>query len=239
MTNPTQHMDLELSAYLDGELDAPAREVVETHLRDCSECTALLAELSSVVTSAQTLEDGRPETDLWPGIARRIGTVPLHEARRSTSGTTAIHAIARQFSFSLPQLVAAAVFVALLSGGAVWWTLRAMNPASGPAGEPAATVTGGADASPADFEIHHYDQAVAELQQALDKNRSRLDPETVRTVEANLAVIDAAILQARRALIADPANPYLSGHLAEQMKRKIRVLQRTTDAVTAEYGGSS
>ena len=39
--------------------------------------------------------------------------------------------------------------------------------------------------------------------------------------------------------VADPANPYLSGHLAEQMRRKIRVLQRTADAVTAEYGGSS
>jgi hypothetical protein len=237
MTNPTQHLDLELSAYLDGELDAPAREAVEMHMRDCSECTALLAELSTVVTSARALEDHGPDTDLWPDIAYRIGAAPPREARRSKRGATTLRAIARPFSFTLPQLVAAAVFVALLSGGVVWWTLR--TPASGRVDPSAATATGGGDANAADFEIHHYDQAVAELQQAMDQNRSRLDPETVRTVESNLAVIDAAIVQARRALIADPANPYLSGHLAEQMKRKIRVLQRTTDAVTAEYGGSS
>jgi anti-sigma factor RsiW len=232
-------MDLELSAYLDGELNARARDAVETHLRDCAECTALLAELSSVVTSARTLEDRGPDTDLWPGIARRIGAAPDHETPLPMRSSIPFRAIARQFSFSLPQLVAAAVFVALLSGGVVWWALRAPNPADGRADKLVATPTGSADASTADFEIHHYDQAVAELQQALNQNRSRLDPETVRTVESNLAVIDAAIVQARRALVADPANPYLSGHLAEQMRRKIRVLQRTANAVTAEYGGSS
>ena len=149
----------------------------------------------------------------------------------------------RRFSFSFPQLAAAAMFVALLSGGTVWWM-------AGPAVPPPATGSKRAsvtpnpsavegDASTADFEIHQYDQAVADLQRVLNENRARLDPETVKAVESNLAVIDAAILQARKALIADPANPYLTGHLADQMKRKIRVLQRTADAVTADFSGAA
>jgi len=40
--------------------------------------------------------------------------------------------------------------------------------------------------------------------------------------------------QARRALLADPGNPYLHGHLADQMRRKIWLLQRATEVVTAQ-----
>jgi uncharacterized protein YejL (UPF0352 family) len=85
----------------------------------------------------------------------------------------------------------------------------------------------------ADYRSAQYDQAVAELQQVLERHRAELDPKTVRLVEANLATIDSAIAQARKALIADPSNPYLSGHLAEQMKRKVRVLQQAADAIAA------
>ena len=85
----------------------------------------------------------------------------------------------------------------------------------------------------ADYRSAQYDQAVAELQQVLERHRTELDPKTVRLVEANLATIDSAIAQARKALIADPSNPYLSGHLAEQMKRKVRVLQQAADAIAA------
>lgn len=97
---------------------------------------------------------------------------------------------------------------------------------------------GGTVAAAADFDSRQYDRAVADLQDVFQRNRSRLDPKTVQQVEANLAVIDVAIVQARRALEADPANAYLNGHLADQLKRKVRVLQQTADAVTADYTGS-
>ena len=250
MTIPAPHLDLELTSYLDGELDAAARERVESHLRDCAECSALLAELSVVVTWARSLEDRAPEANLWPAIEQRLGAAPAAPAPRvaplplprpAARPVAHVERIARRFSFSLPQLAAAALFVAMLSGGAVWWTVRTLMPVR--AGEPAVPValvpaTGG-DASTADFEILQYDRAVTDLRQVLAQNRDRLDPETVKTVEANLAAIDVAIAQARKALVADPANPYLSGHLADQMKRKIRVLQRTADAVTADYSGGA
>jgi putative zinc finger protein len=235
MRESLRHPELELSAYLDGELDAPAREAIEAHLRDCVDCSAVLADLRAVVAEAHGVEDRAPAVDLWPGIARRIESppalflLPIRPASRMAPAT------ARRFNLSVPQLAAAALFVALLSGGTVWWTLHA--PHHGATAPDLAT--GGGEASSADFEIRQYDQAVAELQRALDQNRSRLGPETVSTVESNLAVIDSAIAQARRALAADPANPYLTGHLAEQMKRKIRVLQRTADAMTVDYSGDA
>ena len=73
-----------------------------------------------------------------------------------------------------------------------------------------------------------HEEAIAELRKALAKERDRLDPATVRTLESNLAIIDLAIDQAKRALAADPANTYVKEHLAETMRRKIELLQRAT-----------
>lgn len=78
----------------------------------------------------------------------------------------------------------------------------------------------------ADFGIGRYDAAIAELEDVLDGRRSKLNPETVRIVEANLAVVDKAIADARSALAADPASRYLNTHLANTMRRKVDLLRR-------------
>ena len=72
----------------------------------------------------------------------------------------------------------------------------------------------------------HYDEAVADLEQALDAGRSQLDPETIKILESNLAAIDNAIAQSRQALASDPANVYLHSHLAEARQRKLALLRR-------------
>jgi hypothetical protein len=73
-----------------------------------------------------------------------------------------------------------------------------------------------------------YDATVAELQQLLATESSRLDTSTVRILTQNLAVIDRALAEARRAVAKDPANPYLRAHLASTMRRKVDLLRRAT-----------
>jgi hypothetical protein len=68
--------------------------------------------------------------------------------------------------------------------------------------------------------------AIAELQDALELNESKLDTATVRIVRENLAVIDRAIAQAQHALRQDPRNTYLNLHLAKAMRQKIELLRR-------------
>jgi uncharacterized membrane protein YccC len=99
--------------------------------------------------------------------------------------------------------------------------------AATPAPQPAAGTAGPA-AVTAGYEIERYDATIAELQRALRERRDRLDPRTVAVIERNLRIIDAATDQARRALAADPANPYLHGHLADQLQRKVAVLRQAT-----------
>jgi tetratricopeptide (TPR) repeat protein len=80
-----------------------------------------------------------------------------------------------------------------------------------------------------------YDEAIADLEQALQAGRSNLDPATIRVLEANLAAIDKAIAESREALDADPANVYLNNHLADARQRKLALLRRATALV----GGKS
>src|SRR5918998_3291066 len=98
-----------LSEYLDDELAPAERTAIESHLKTCRDCSAVLSDLRRVVDRARHLDDRPPRRDLWPGIAQRIGAT-LARPR----------VIGRRWSFSVPQLAAAAVALMTLSGGTVW-----------------------------------------------------------------------------------------------------------------------
>ena len=199
-----------LSDYLDGELSDAERRALERHLGACPACTTALAGLLQVVERARALPDRPPAAELWSGVAARIAEAPSPAQRRAVR--------ARRWAFSLPQLAAAALVVAFASGGGAWLLARYTTPAAAPVAAPAVLPAGLAGA--------RYDAAVADLERVLAEDRGRLDSTTVRVIEQNLAVIDRAIADARRALAADPGNPYLSTYLAHTMRRKIDLLRR-------------
>jgi anti-sigma factor RsiW len=225
-----------LSEYLDDELAPAERVALAAHLERCPECSATLADLRRVVARARALEPGGPGTDLWPGIAQRIGAgpAPARPARRERF---------RRVTLSLPQLLAAGIALMVLSGGSVW-LLHPGARAAGQApiaalpGAPAATsgAAAGSTGTAVSWQRRAapgYDAAVAELEQVLQQGRGRLDSTTVRVLEQNLQVIDRAIEQARRAVAADSANAYLNSHLAETMRRKLDLLRQAASLVSA------
>src|SRR5213594_2535117 len=129
----------------------------------------------------------------------------------------------RSFAFTVPQLIAASVALIILSGGATWLLRsRAVTATPVAIAPPQAQWLTAAD--------RRYETTVAELQGALVEGRrtGRLDSITVRILERNLATIDTAIAQARRALAADPGSAYLNHHLADTMRRKLELLRQAT-----------
>ena len=234
----------QLSDYLDGELTLAEQAAVEAHLRECTACTAVLNDLKRVVARAQGIDARPPQGDLWRDIAARIDA-------GAPSAVTPFRARsqAKRFAFTLPQLAAASLVIAAMSGGAVWSIAQRAASTAAPAAnariesaEPAASMpaapASGFDAEPASYETvsladAQYDAAVVDLERALKEGRGRLDPTTIAAVEHNLETIDHAIQQAREALAGDPANTYLSSHLVEARRRKLDLLRRAT-ALTSE-----
>ena len=221
-----------LSEYLDDELSPAERAQVETHLRGCAACRTVLDELRAVTVQAASLPSAPPAADLWPGIEARLdrrAAVTPFPARPS-----------RRFSFTIPQLAAAAAALMLVSGGSVWLSQYGGRTTSLPPigavaqtpGNPPPQSSDGAMTASIGVVDPRYDQAIKDLQQMLAAGRAQLDPATVTILESNLAAIDRAIDQSRRALDADPANIYLHSHLAEARQRKLALLRRASALVS-------
>ena len=210
-----------LSEYLDGELAPPERTTLEAHLASCDACRRTLDELRRVVTNARALDDRPPTADLWPAVAARIGLSARVRARP----------VVRRFSFTVPQLAAASVVLALLSGGGAWLIGRRGIVPTPPVlvTEPAPALLN-ASAYPGDA---RFAAQVADLERAVARGRGRLDTATVRVIERNLRIIDRAIRSAQSALAADPANSYLNLHLAQEMRRKLELLRQAATLASA------
>jgi anti-sigma factor RsiW len=253
-----------LSDFLDDELTLEERYAVESHLQGCASCAAVLEELKQVVARARSLEGRPPRADLWPGIAARIDSDHA-DLRPGTTGMEGAHGraaadvlpmrprAARRVSFTLPQLAAASLLIAAMSGGLVWSLRDRSGPASRSVSSAEAPRSISADPSSLEREAlaersasaersdvvpvaladAQYDAAVSDLERALKQGRGRLDPATITIVEHNLQTIDEAIRQAREALAADPSNTYLSGHLVEARRHKLDLLRRAA-ALTSE-----
>ena len=66
---------------------------------------------------------------------------------------------------------------------------------------------------------------IAQLQNVLKQRRNQLDPSTIKVVEDNLALIDAAVKQARAALMRDPASGFLTERLDNALQKKVELLR--------------
>lgn len=221
----TDQWTARLSEYVDGELEPDAQAGLEAHLVTCPACARVLAELEAVRAQAASLEDRPPARDLWPGIAARLG-------RAGRQAAVARRPLwRRRLAVSVPQLAAAALLLAAVSAGGAWLALD--RGGAGPTAAGGAVAPGPETVRAALVGGPDYDRAVADLVELVARHRDALDTATVRMLEESLATIDRAIADARAALAADPANPYLNGYLAETLRRKLELLRRTARIATA------
>lgn len=206
-----------LSEYLDGELEPTAHEECRQHIAGCRECLALLTELRALAVEAAALTDRAPTTDLWAGIANRLGAsrtiVPLAARRRR-----------------IPMALAAGIALLAVGGGSLWVGMQLSRaPSAGVTASTPATVppdglpvqlTGAARVE------RTADAAVQDLEGVLRARRDALDSTTIAVLKRNLNIIDSAIADAEVALRRDPADAYLNSHLARTVRRKIDILRQ-------------
>jgi len=215
-----------LSEYLDGELSATERGRIDEHLAGCPACRGTLEELRAVVARAGSLKDRAPARDLWPSVAGRIGAAPSGVERPAARRWRGL-----RLTLTVPQLAAAAIALMALSAGSVWLAKPRRPIMQQAAAPPAAGAV--VAVAPVSMMGGAYESAVRDLERVLAEGRGRLDTSTVRVLEQNLGIIDAAIAECRRALAADPASPYLNAHLAQTMKRKLDLLRQAARLTAA------
>jgi anti-sigma-K factor RskA len=206
----TDHIDIEtLSAYADGELKAPALTRVEQHLATCSPCAAALARLRAAVAAAGALPRGmEPPPEVWGAIRSRLAdarSAPNRPVRWWHNGWLAAAA-------AVMLVVATALLVPRGAG-------RAKGAKVGVPQTPVVLAS----------VEKNYAPTITELRETLNSQRAVLSPNTVKTLDRSLAVIDSAIAEASAALVADPASAALADMLAAYYERKVGFLKRATN----------
>ncbi|MEZ5330939.1 MAG: zf-HC2 domain-containing protein [Thermoanaerobaculia bacterium] len=180
---------------LDGRLDADERRRVREHLAGCLDCSRELAGLRRLLDRAADLPGIAPRRDLWPAIRERI---------RPSETPVAPPAPATPRADRLPSwwpLAAAAVLAVAILLSRLATTV-----------EP---VEAKADA----------DSPRTLLSQTLDERRAELPPDSVAAFEADLQVLDRAILEIEGALEASPENRRLRLLLAERRQQEAELLK--------------
>ena len=214
-----------LSEYLDGDLSSHEQSELERHLDSCAACRETIAGLRAVKQRAGALLDPPTPDDLWAGIASRIGSAGSTRA----SGSHVL-VLPRRHGWRFGPALALAASVVVVAGGAFWFARGGRLPGAAPvAGVP--TGIAAETTHYASFDAARVDGEIAQLQQALDRGRGRLDPATVQVLDRNLAVIRQAAADARRALEKDPANRELQDYFADTVQSKLDLMRRATAMV--------
>jgi len=182
----------------------------EAKLRD------LMNEVSALPTSIE------PPANAWANIREQITKTDHSE-------------VARIRVWQRPAFLTAAALLLIASSSVV--TAIAINRRGASVAREAerqiavAPDTNTGPASLAQFTVVESDylRAVNDLSATLESEQGSLSPETIAKLRASIKIIDAAILEARNALAADPANKVLIQMLAKSYEQKVDLLKRTTE----------
>jgi hypothetical protein len=146
---------------------------------------------------------------LTPGVAR-----PIHAWQRSRF------------------LIAASLLLVIGSSAITYVSTKGVNPGPVPMSSgsvPNAAVSTVSALTQFTGKENEYLRRVSGLVAIMESEETGLAPETIAKVKESLAVIDAAILEARAALARDPASSELIEMLESTYEKKLDLLQRTTE----------
>lgn len=232
------HVSVErMNESLDGALSAAENEPLLRHLEGCGPCRNEYARFSETIEAVRALPKGAtPPAEAWLGIAARIAATP--QSASDAAEGVAVYKLPtserrgpRRISLSIPQLAAAAVFVAFCGAGLLWLAISGgqatVSPGIADLGDP----VGGAAARAISLEGPRYADVVTQLERVLAEGRAFLAPETLESIEESLITVDAAIAEIEAALAQDPGSDLLMRLLATHQRTKLGVLQRAAAAV--------
>ena len=166
-----------------------------------------------------------PPPEAWAEIKAQIDV---------DSASRGVSSIGRRALWQRPSLLAAAAIL-LVAGASITTALLIngrlkANGATSVAKSDTAS-TSGIPATLAEFTAveNDYISTANHLSEVIESGQADLAPETVAKLRESLLVIDAAILEARRALAADPANKALMEILSTSYSQKVDLLRRTAE----------
>jgi anti-sigma factor RsiW len=211
--------DDQIDDYVDRTLDEPARAALDAHLAACAACRALVTDFQAIRTAAAALEPHVPPPHVWTTLAARVA--PAARQSRFHGWVAAWQPIA-------------ATLVLASCVGSLWWVGDRLSLAAAggaarvhgglAAGNGSRAASGGDAFSAAE---NHFTTAIGDLEQIARAEQAALDPDTAGVLQANLTILDEAIVDSRTALASEPDSEIAQESLFEALRSKVALLQDT------------
>lgn len=222
-------------------LPTAQRAAADAHVAGCAECAALVADLRTIVRDAAELRALTPSRDLWAGVEGRIeapvvplagrgGEHPIRGDERQTAERGAEVAGGLRRGLPWRRLAIAASVLVVVTAGITYTLARRSAESPLASGSDSRAPAGVRRATPAVAVAHAtaeetFDHEIAALRQIVAARRAELDTATIRVVEKNLQLIDAAIAESKAALARDPASAFLLDRLTHAYDTKLQLLR--------------
>lgn len=210
-----EDLEEQLSLYVDDLLNPQEIAEVRQHLETCAACAGLVSDLSRIAGAARLLGPVAPPPRLYAEIAARLP--------RTDPGAGSGAPPAR------PVWRWAAMAAMLLAAATLAYVAAPFTRPTAPPPSADTTIAGGIATVAAELElaVHHYEQAIRELDAVSTVVNERLDPAVVASVQRSLTALDVAIAESRQALRTDPDSEPARISLFDALGRKIDLLQTT------------
>lgn len=217
----TRHLDeRQLNDCVDRTLDPAEQGDAEAHLASCDACREAVERLRRLRSDLADLPRSiPPPAHVLMGV--RAGLVE-----------TTVHPAGRSWYMRPRLLAAAAVLLVAISSATTALLIRQASDAGADTG-PTVFSAGSSRLVAVHAMERSYEDAISEVQRALQGQQSGLSPETLRVLQANLDIIDRALGEARAALRADPGNDALTALVRSGYERKLDVLRSASSHARA------
>jgi anti-sigma factor RsiW len=196
--------------YVDGTLPEREATALGEHLDVCAACRESEADMRRLLAEASALpRELEPARDLWPEVKARI------------EGRAAAPTVSAERPIPFLRLAAAAAALVVVTSAATLWLMRDRTAPPAVNGFHSAPAMVSLKASEPD-----YLKARKALLASLQARRSRLSPETVKVIDENLAVMDQALRNMKKALDKDPGNRGLAVMIEDTYRQEIALLMQ-------------
>jgi|WetSurMetagenome_2_1015567.scaffolds.fasta_scaffold188435_2 hypothetical protein len=206
-----------ISLQIDDELDLRASMELKQHLKNCSSCCQLQADLLAVRRVQLNSEEFDPTAQIWNRIASQLKEEKLIRSQKSWKSW--FHWLpAWQFDNHLKPALAGALFTLVLvfSG---YFAYKAAFPKPDIDSSTARVLQ----------EINRAETQYTTAIQALEGvSRQRLqtvNPQVARIFQDNLATIDYYLKECKDAIKSEPTNPLAQKYLLAAYQKKVELLE--------------
>ena len=206
-----------ISEYIDNNLDAKQRLLLENHLEGCPDCQQLLKDFQGITEKAKDLEKLTPSSRSWNKIKARLETEPqevltLQPQRRKRFKSLFFQP---RLKYVLVSALALAVIIGTVTVG-LW-----VGKGKGVIGIDEMRKYTLAKLEEAE---RHYQLAIKALEEAVLAQKGNVDPQIVTVLQKNIKIINSSIISCQQAVQKEPENLAVRNYLLAAYMEKVDLL---------------